>query len=180
LKQWPVPQSLSRNLPSPPSSGSFWEDRGDRHHCGVDIYAPRGSGVVSVMDGKVMDTGMFTSPDEMHYWNITFYVVVRNRDGMYCRYAEMGTLAVDTEERVRKGDRLGQVGQVLEKTKITGGDPTYIQKLKEASTECMLHLEVYSDPMVPKPGSGDYRGGNWFGKERPANLVDAGVYLLEE
>jgi hypothetical protein len=53
MVQWPVPESYSQRIPFPPSPGSFWENRDDRHHCGVDIYAPCGSVVVAVESGEV-------------------------------------------------------------------------------------------------------------------------------
>ena len=65
LKYWPVPNSHSKIVPTAGSPGSFWEDRGDRHHSGIDIYAPEGSNVLSIEDGKVIDIGIFTSPDRV-------------------------------------------------------------------------------------------------------------------
>ena len=57
-KYWPVPDSYSKYIPVNGNPGSFWEDRNDRHHCGIDIYAPIGSDVVSIEDGQVIETGI--------------------------------------------------------------------------------------------------------------------------
>ena len=32
--------SISSRIPQKGEAGSFWEDRGDRYHCGVDLYTP--------------------------------------------------------------------------------------------------------------------------------------------
>jgi murein DD-endopeptidase MepM/ murein hydrolase activator NlpD len=58
MKSWPVKDSYSKEIPKQGSAGSFWEDRKDRHHCGIDIYAPKGSEVVSIEEGVVIGTGI--------------------------------------------------------------------------------------------------------------------------
>lgn len=58
MRYWPVPDSYSKNIPLHGSSGSFWENRGDRYHCGVDIYAPPGSKVIAIECGEVIDLGV--------------------------------------------------------------------------------------------------------------------------
>jgi murein DD-endopeptidase MepM/ murein hydrolase activator NlpD len=177
MKTWPVPSTPSKGIPAPGTAGCFWEDRGDRRHCGVDIYAPLGSEVVSVGPGKVIETGVFTSPDEVPYWNVTHYVIIKNDDGIYCRYAEMGDVLGKEDQIVKEGEVIGHVGQVLSKDKITDRSPEYIRKLKEADNECMLHFEVFSD--LPAK-SDEYLGGNWFGESRPPTLLDAGRYLTDD
>jgi murein DD-endopeptidase MepM/ murein hydrolase activator NlpD len=66
MKYWPVLNNYSKIIPTS-GSGSFWEDRGDRHHYGVDIYAPDNSDVLSIEDGKIIDIGIFTSLDKIPY-----------------------------------------------------------------------------------------------------------------
>ena len=78
MKCWPAPKSYTKNLPTSGVPGSFWENRRDRYHCGVDIYAPEGSDVLSVEDGKVIDIDIFTSPDKIPYWNTTYYVLLKS------------------------------------------------------------------------------------------------------
>ena len=48
MRHCPVPNSYSKNIPNKNSPGSFWENRKDRFHCGIDIYASAGSEVVSI------------------------------------------------------------------------------------------------------------------------------------
>ena len=61
MRYWPVPKSYSKNIPNNNSPGSFWENRGDRHHCGVDIYSPLDSSIIAVENGEVIDVSLFTS-----------------------------------------------------------------------------------------------------------------------
>ena len=61
------PGSLFRVVPGKGQPGSFWEDRGDRFHCGVDIYAPAMSEVHACETGEVIDLGTHrTSPGTGH------------------------------------------------------------------------------------------------------------------
>ena len=177
MKTWPVPNSPSRTIPEPVTAGCFWEDRGDRHHCGVDIYAPKGSDVVCVAPGDVIETGIFTSPDKVPYWYVTYYAIIKNDDGAYCTYAEMKDVQVEEGQRIEAGSLLGHVGNVLDRDKINGNSPGYIQRLKEAENDSMLHFEVFSERPT---GTDDYLGGNWFNEGRPPGLMDAGRYLLED
>ena len=98
MKHWPVPNSYSKSIPTENSSGSFWECRKDRHHCGIDIYAPDGSDVLSIEDGTVIDCGIFTSPDRIPYWNTTYYLLIKNETGLICKYAELGRVTVKVGE----------------------------------------------------------------------------------
>lgn len=165
---WPVPASLSQTIQTA-GPGSFWEDRGDRFHCGVDIYTPFGSDVVSVKDGLVLQIQLFTSPQMIHYWNETLAVTIQHHDGLVIRYAEMFDENVRVGEHIKKGTVIGHVGQVLEPARITAEAPLYVQKLKEKNNPTMLHLEAFDRfPFdIPK-----YLGGNTFQPKRPDSLVD--------
>ena len=174
MKHWPAPDSFSKNIPSPGAAGAFWEDRGDRRHCGIDIYAPAGSEALAIEEGKVVGIGAFTTQDKVPYWNDTRYVLVENETGLVCRYGELGDVAVGTDKVIKAGQLIGHIGIVLNMAKITSDSPTYIQKLKEKEIPSMLHFELYSSP---PPETEEYLGGNWFGKPRPENLLDPADYL---
>ena len=174
MKYWPVPNSYSKEIPTSNTPGSFWENREDRHHCGVDIYAPEGSEVLSVEEGKVIDIGIFTSPEIIPYWNTTYYVMIQNKTGHVCKYAELGIVTVNNHETVNSGQLIGHVGLVLNIDKITEKSPKYIQKLKKNKNRSMLHFELYNS--IPKK-SKMYSGGNWFERSKPDNLLNPATYL---
>lgn len=79
MKYWPVPDRYSKDISADGSPGSFWENRQDRFHCGIDIYAPAGSDVLSIEDGEVIDIGIFTAPAKVPYWNITKYITIKKK-----------------------------------------------------------------------------------------------------
>ena len=174
MKYWPVPNSYSKNIPANESPGSFWEDRGDRHHCGIDIYAPKGSDVIAIENGKVIDIGLFTSPLETPYWNTTYYILIKNITGYICKYAELKDLNVHINEKVNSGQLIGHVGQVLNSQSITEESPFYIKKLLKNGKLSMLHLELLKAPSID---SKKYLGGNWYGSKIPKYLVNPMPYL---
>ena len=155
---------------------SFWEDRGDRSHGGIDLYAPVGSPVVAIEDGTVTSAGIFTSPDRVSYWNLTWEVTIAHASGIYCRYGELVDITVGKGDRVAAGLVIGHVGEVLNLPLIGPGAPPYIRSLKEQGHGSMLHLEVFASVPGPAP---EYLGGNWFSPERPANLLDPTPFLSD-
>ncbi|MBE0521692.1 MAG: M23 family metallopeptidase [Candidatus Methanoperedenaceae archaeon] len=174
MKKWPVPNSYCNPISSSGSPGSFWENRIDRYHCGVDIYALPGSDVISIESGCVVRTEEFTSPSKVPYWNVTYNVLVETKRGLLCRYAELRDVAVNTGDRVKAGQLIGHVGLVLDTAKITETSPHYIRKIKENGSPSMLHFELWDTRVVD---SDCYLGGNWFGSEKPQNLLDPTEYL---
>jgi murein DD-endopeptidase MepM/ murein hydrolase activator NlpD len=174
MKYWPVPLSYEKTLPSRGSSGVFWEDRGDRHHCGIDIYAPTGCNVIAIEEGIVLETGVFTSPDGNPYWTITYFILIRHRSGLVAKYAELGEALVKSGEEVTAGQVIGRVGSVLDLDKIGEDSPLYIQDLKKTGKPSMLHFELYQS----HPGMLDqYLGGNVFNRKMPDFLLDPSEYL---
>jgi murein DD-endopeptidase MepM/ murein hydrolase activator NlpD len=174
MKVWPVPDSFTKNLPEKNKAGSFWEDRGDRHHCGVDIYAPVGSDVVATESGIVLKTGVFTSPEMNPYWNITYFVVLKHDTGLISKYAELLDATVSDGESLAAGQVLGHVGCVLDVEKITGEAPLYVQELKRKGNASMLHFELFK--ALPTELT-QYAGGNVHDGVKPENLLDATDYL---
>jgi len=174
-RHWPLPGTIP-TLPPPGGPGSFWEDRGDRRHAGLDLYAPAGSAVVSIEGGNVVSTGVFTSPDGAPYWNVTYQVTIAHDSGIFCRYAELGELAVRDGVRVDGGQVIGCTGEVLNPARVGTGSPAYTRRLADLGRTSMLHLEVSASVPGPDPG---YLGGNWFFAEKPAHLLDPGLVLRD-
>jgi len=160
------------------SKKSFWENRGDRFHCGVDIYAKHGSKVLSFLSGKVINTGVFTQSNDVYYWNKTFYVDVKLENGFFCRYAELEELFILVGDKLKFGDTVGLVGYVLNKDKIDSNSPLYIKKLKDEGNFSMLHFELYKNiPVDVKDEC--YLGGNWFCEKKPEGLIDPTSFLAK-
>lgn len=161
-------------IPQKGEAGSFWEDRGDRYHCGIDLYAPENTEVLSIEEGIVSETGLMTSPEILPYWNPTYYVIIKNTSGMFCKYGELAECTVKKGDKAGSGQLIGRVGMVLNCTKINESSPSYIRKLKNKNPS-MLHFELWKDK--PVTSHGDYLGGNWFSEEKPENLLDPTEYL---
>ena len=176
MLHWPVPRSYSRTIPSQKSPGSFWENRGDRYHCGVDIYAPAGSEVFAIKGGRILDISIATPHGFREYWNTTYSVLIQTNRGLYCRYAELGEVDVQRDGAVKTGDLIGLIGCVLNVDLIDASAPPYIQKLKERGNVSMLHFELY---IKPPQKNHNYVGGNWFGKDHPVGLIDPTDYLKQ-
>ena len=174
MRTFPLNNKTETIIQENEESGSFWEDRKDRHHCGIDLYAPEGEPVIAIEEGKVIDVGIMTSPEMIPYWNVTNYVIIRNQSGLFCKYGELGFSNVKEGDSVVSGQIIGHVGTVLNSEKIDENAPEYIQKLKDKNPS-MLHFELWeAEPVVEDH---DYLGGNWFGDDRPKKLLDPTEYL---
>jgi murein DD-endopeptidase MepM/ murein hydrolase activator NlpD len=162
------------DIPKSGSAGSFWEDRGDRRHCGIDIYASPGADVYAVNDGIIADAGLFTSPRVNYYWNNTYFIVLKTTDEHLIKYAELQRIFHKKGEEVESGEKIGEVGIVLNPAKIDSNAPEYVQYLIDTNRYSMLHMEVFSGA---RPLMDDYSGGNYFCHERPRTLVNPVRYL---
>ncbi|ATU08499.1 M23 family metallopeptidase [Methanohalophilus portucalensis] len=171
-KNWPLPVSV--HIPDDGDAGCFWEDREDRHHCGIDLYAEKGTPIFAIEEGEVVEIGIMTSPSMIGYWNKTYHLIVRGNSGIYYKYGEMGMTIPEKGSRVKKYDRIGEVGQVLNTEMIDNTSPKYIQALKEKNP-AMLHLEIWGK--YPVTDHKLYLGGNWFGSKKPPGLLDPLHYL---
>lgn len=173
MRYWPLPDTMPKILPENGKQGSFWEDRGDRHHAGIDLYAPPDTPVFAIESGSVLRVDCFTSPDKVEYWNITYSILVQNHEGKIVRYAELGQTDVQAGDQVVSGQKIGSVGLVLNFDKISQKAPAYIQRLKMIGNTSMLHLEYHTTA----PGEEDYLGGNYFLSQKPDHLLDPVILL---
>lgn len=161
-------------IPQKGEAGSFWEDRGDRYHCGVDLYAPENIEVVSIEEGVVSEVGLMTSPEILPYWNRTYYVIIEHNRGIFCKYGELADFTVREGDVIEGGKLIGYVGTVLNSNKIDEASPLYIRKLKHKNTS-MLHFEIWKSK--PITIHRNYLGGNWFSEEKPEDLMDPTRFL---
>ena len=175
---WPVGNNFPRQIPQPDQPGSYWEDRGDRHHAGVDLYAPAGSPVVAIQAGRILRISVHTSPGILPFWNTTYAILLQLPSGIVLRYAELGEVAVSVEQVVVCGQLIGHVGQVLLFNRIIPTDPQYIQLLKDTNNSTMLHIEAYTTP--PLEEDERYVGGSYIGLTIPPNNLLNPTSILEE
>lgn len=105
------------------------------HHTGIDLYAPEGTPVFSIYNGRVTRVEQFTGEKVgTGWWNDTMAVVVEHLDTnsaplkTYLVYGEI-VPAVKPGDIVKSGQLLGHVATVLKKDK---GKPM-----------SMLHIEKY-------------------------------------
>ncbi|MDZ7723531.1 MAG: M23 family metallopeptidase [candidate division KSB1 bacterium] len=128
-------------LPHSKENGRFWENRQDRFHCGMDLYAPPSSPVYAMETGRIVSIHPFTSPRILAYWNNTIAVVLEGESGYLYKYAELDSANVSAGARVQRGDMLGKVGSVLNVNQIDGNAPEYIQELKEKNAPVCCTLK---------------------------------------
>ena len=174
MKVWPVPDSISKKIPKNGAAGSFWEDRGDRRHCGIDIYAPDDSEVIAIDSGKVIDSGVFTSPEMHPYWNKTYYIIIKSNQNLLFKYAELKDVSVHVGDYVEISQPIGKVGSVIIERDVTYKDPYYVRELAQKGNMCMLHLEIYKAPVIAVH---PYLAGSFFGDHMPESLVDPALFL---
>lgn len=98
---WPVPNS--KNVSS--EFGSRW----GKKHEGIDIPARTGSHILAISDGVVVYSGN----DLGGYGNI---IVVAHRHGLFSVYAHNNKNYVRDDERVVKGQVIGEVGSTGKST----------------------------------------------------------------
>jgi hypothetical protein len=124
----------------------------------------------------VVETGIATSPDLVPYWKRTCSVLIRDADGYLWRYAELSRVCMRLSDRIPEGGRIGSIGSVIDRSKVTEEAPPYIRLLVETGHRSMLHIELYTCTPVQSPS---YSGGNWFGEDRPVGLIDPTPFLAE-
>ena len=73
-----------------------------RAHKGVDLAAPTGTPIYATADGVVTRANWFSS--------YGLYISIDHGGDLETRFAHLSRLAVDSGERVRKGDLIGYVG----------------------------------------------------------------------
>lgn len=141
---WPLPAVGRRSY-------NFGASRagGQRHHAGVDLYAPRGSVILAPEDGTVIATQPFNGPNAVA-------LLLETDTGAVILLGEIEPgswriYGVDVGVRVEAGDRVANVG-------INPGGST------------MLHFEMYA------PGT--RRNHRWFqGSAPPPSLLNPTSYL---
>jgi murein DD-endopeptidase MepM/ murein hydrolase activator NlpD len=96
------------NLKFPVPSGTLTSPFGYRwgkFHTGLDIAAPIGRSVLACADGRVIFTG--TRKRFRRYGNT---VLIDHGKGVYTYYAHLSKIVIKKNQRVRRGQRIAEVG----------------------------------------------------------------------
>lgn len=72
-------------------------------HPGVDLRAPKGTGVVAVADGVVIQVEQMT-------FGYGHYIRIAHSGTMSSLYAHLGSTSVQSGQKVVKGEKIGEVG----------------------------------------------------------------------
>lgn len=96
------------------------------YHPGVDIATGFGMPINPIAEGKVINAGF-------NFWGLGLVVEVEHEHGYKSLYAHLGKTYVKKDQKVTKGDFLGEVGL----TGFTSGPHT--------------HLELYKDSQAINP-----------------------------
>lgn len=72
-------------------------------HNGVDFAAVAGTAVVATANGVV------TSTEEHRFWGKR--IIIRHKNSFKTYYAHLGTISVTPKQKVKKGDKIGTVGE---------------------------------------------------------------------
>lgn len=118
------------------SPRSFGSDRvPGRKHAGIDLYAPVGTSVFAMADGRVLVTQEFYSQT----WDI-----VVDHGNFIARYCEVSknSIKVIAGDSVKRGQKLAEVGALMMKNKTNGKVYQY--------KHSMLHLEFYRTTLNAK------------------------------
>ncbi|MDR3230590.1 MAG: M23 family metallopeptidase [Synergistaceae bacterium] len=120
---WPVSGKVS----------SGFGKRGKRHfHAGLDLPMPKGTPILAVMDGTVLETATTKTPKYRGYGNL---VLLDHGNGLVTMYAHCQSVSVKKGQTIKQGDVVALVGN-------TG-----------RTTTCHVHFEVRKNgkPVNPLP-----------------------------
>lgn len=115
---WPLIGAYPE-VPEPPHKGAFGVQRRFHVHEGIDLYAPEGTRVTPIEDGRVIwieeFTGQFADPPSP-WWNNTYAVYVRGKTGVFVYgeidpypYLAKATCSCQTHVTVSRGETIGTV-----------------------------------------------------------------------
>ena len=81
----------------------FFNEQARRPHGGLDIAVPKGTPILAPAEGTVIETG--------HYFFSGKCVFIDHGKGLITLYAHMSKITVKVGDKVKTGDKIGEVGQ---------------------------------------------------------------------
>ncbi|MEI8270164.1 MAG: M23 family metallopeptidase [bacterium] len=162
LVRWKFPLNECPGIPINHHPGAFGFHRKKNHHTGVDLYCKNDTKVHAVEDGVIVHIDQFTGAALGHtWWNDTWGVMIEGSSGVV-NYGELNIPKKQVGERVKRGDLIGNVKQVL-----------FDDRLRpdiDGHSCSMLHLELY------KHGTRSF--ADWHDPQKNPSLLDPTPYLM--
>ncbi|MHC1628642.1 MAG: M23 family metallopeptidase [Candidatus Nezhaarchaeales archaeon] len=165
-------KNYTNTIPEGDHPGAFGALRKYDIHTGVDLYCDPGDDVYAMEDGLGVGVEDFTGPKaDSPWWNDTKAVLVQSKSGIIL-YGEIEPKDVSIGQRVKCGEKIGEVKTVLKKDK---GKPM-----------TMLHMELYKPVYLLSPVLA--AGSVWWNYDRfapgkplpqPERLLDVTDLLKE-
>lgn len=150
------------DIPQGNHPGAFGFKRKHDFHTGIDLYCNDSDPVFAVEDCIIVNIEQFTGKDVgSDWWEDTWAIMIEGKLGVI-NYGELYFPDLKIGDRVKEGDFIGNVKQVLKSNKIRNDIPNH---------SCsMLHIELY------KHGTVEFV--DWI-NEKPSNLLDPTEILLK-
>ncbi len=154
---WPVPQAYSKRIPLR-MDASFGAPRkyknGWGKHTGVDIYAPLGSKILAIENGKIVHVSEFTGPPSSPQWRKTYYVMVEQKNGQVAVYGEVRKPRWKEGQCIKSGQIVGYIARVIRNDR--------------GKYSSMLHFELHK--------KGSRSAEDWY-KKKPSKTINPTLYL---
>lgn len=168
MYNWPVPDSYNKELPEKGNTGSFWEKRDGLFNCGIHIYAPEGSEVLTVDEGRVISINHFTNHEISPILGNTRYVIIKTNN-VFVKYGGLKDIFVEPGSIVTPGQKIGSIGSILNgRTNLNLEEEVLYSSLEKGGRN-YLHLEILKPPVHElKP----YFVGFFMIGQKPFSLID--------
>lgn len=173
MYKWPVPESYNKEIPKKGNTGAFWEKRDGLYNCGVHIYAPEDSDVLSVESGKVLAISDFTNHDISPILGYTHYIIIKSNN-VFVKYGGLKEVLVKPGDIVVPGQKIGTIGSILNGRTNLSLDEEQLYANLELGGRNYLHLEILKPPVNEiKP----YFIGFFMFEQKPFSLIDPVLFF---
>ena len=145
-----------------------------KYHEGIDIAAPKGTGVLAALPGKVAYTGNSSAKGN--------YIIVDHGTGLQTEYAHLNSIGVRGGQNVAAGQQIGTVGS----TGISSGNHldfrmkengTYIDPLKFSGTGSSAGVAAINE-LLGEKGMNNFNADNILNAIKENWLLVAGGLIL--
>ena len=149
-------------------------DGASKYHEGIDIAAPKGTGVLAALSGKVAYTGNSSAKGN--------YIIIDHGTGLQTEYVHLNSIDVRGGQNVAAGQQIGTVGS----TGISSGNHldfrmkengTYVDPLKFSGTGSSAGVAAINEILEEK-GMNNFNADNILNAIKENWLLVAGGLIL--